>query len=113
MHYQICCLAGEEENNEKSTQNVEEMATRKFSELFHAISELCLQCDPSNRPGINQLLAHPFFKQCRKDTILSLFRHINIKPLNEQFLESQGKELNSKLQVYEKDIFQYSFNYFH
>lgn len=71
------------------------MATRKFSEPFHAIAELCLQCDPSQRPGISQLLAHSFFKQCRKadTTLLNLLKHI--KPLNERFMETLGKKLDN------------------
>ncbi|OXU26387.1 hypothetical protein TSAR_013421 [Trichomalopsis sarcophagae] len=79
-------------NNENPTQNTEVMSTRKFSEPFHAITELCLECDLSNRPGIDQLLAHSFFKQCRKanTTLLNLLKHI--KPLNERFKETLGDQ---------------------
>jgi serine/threonine protein kinase len=74
------------------------MASRKFSEPFHAITELCLQCDPSNRPGVNQLLAHSFFKQCKKTntTLLSILKPV--KPLNERFVETVGKNSQAFMQ---------------
>lgn len=92
--------AEEEVDNENPTQNKEVLATRKFSEPFHDIAELCLQCDSSHRPGINQLLAHPFFKQCRKTntTLLNLLKHI--KPLNERFMETLGNKLDNYVRKY-------------
>ncbi|XP_012259321.2 STE20-related kinase adapter protein alpha [Athalia rosae] len=69
------------------------MSNRKFSEPFHAITELCLQKNPSDRPTMNQLSAHPFFKQCRKhdETLNEILRCV--VPISEKHIHSAGDYL--------------------
>ncbi|XP_014211846.1 STE20-related kinase adapter protein alpha [Copidosoma floridanum] len=80
--------SGGEASNENSLKKAEIMSTRKFSESFHELAEFCLQCDPSDRPSIARLLAHSFFKQCRKSdtTLLDILKPI--KPLHQRFVEN-------------------------
>lgn len=69
------------------------ISNRKFSEPFHAITELCLQRDPCDRPTMSQLAAHPFFKQCRKnDESLSVILQ-SVTPINEKHIHSAGDYL--------------------
>lgn len=79
---------GEEATNgtaENSAQDNDLSLSRKFSDSFHKITEVCLQYDPSNRPSIGQLLNHSFFKQCRRsDTNLAEILQA-IEPLHKHF----------------------------
>lgn len=47
-------------------ENAQEYTNRKFSDPFHALSELCCQREPNDRPAPAQLLNHAFFKQTRR-----------------------------------------------
>lgn len=87
--------ARDETYSKESSKMVGSSANKKFSEAFHAFIDLCLQLDPNNRPGANELLSHEFFKQCRK-TDITLFDILkSVKPLNERFVDTAGN-LNKK-----------------
>ncbi|XP_039298753.1 STE20-related kinase adapter protein alpha isoform X3 [Nilaparvata lugens] len=52
----------------RMNDQIKEYSLRKFSEPFHDLNELCLMCDPQERPTPAQLLSHAFFKQNRRNT---------------------------------------------
>ena len=93
FNFCTCLAKGCDGDNDNVMKNIEAMAAHRFSESFHAFTELCLQYNPSKRPGISQLLAHKFIKQCKKtdNTLLDILKPV--KPLNECFVESTGESL--------------------
>ncbi|XP_051157149.1 STE20-related kinase adapter protein alpha [Leptopilina boulardi] len=71
-------------------KRIESLSTRKFSEPFHSITEVCLQRDPGNRPSATQLISHPFFKQCRKtdETLIDILKIVT--PIHQRKIEYAG-----------------------
>ncbi|KAL1465463.1 hypothetical protein WDU94_005035 [Cyamophila willieti] len=49
-----------------SEQQTQVLTSRKFSDSFHSIVELCLSRDVDKRPFASNLLQHAFFKQTKK-----------------------------------------------
>ncbi|XP_075219302.1 STE20-related kinase adapter protein alpha-like isoform X2 [Lycorma delicatula] len=52
----------------RANDHMREYSTRRFSEPFHDMNEMCCLRDPHERPTPAQLLSHPFFKQIRRNT---------------------------------------------
>ncbi|XP_046421478.1 STE20-related kinase adapter protein alpha [Neodiprion fabricii] len=69
------------------------MSSRKFSEPFHALTELCLLRNPSDRPTMSQLAVHPFFKQCRRndESLIEILRCVT--SISEKHAHSAGDYL--------------------
>ncbi|KAJ8683043.1 hypothetical protein QAD02_018835 [Eretmocerus hayati] len=104
--------SGDGTSQEKFSVNLENIAKRAFSEAFHSITELCLQCDPNNRPSVNYLLGHSFFKQCRKTDVSLLDILKSVKPLNEYFGDFIGNDteaLETKLENLELENYSWDF----
>lgn len=97
-------LIGEENASSSSLDTartrLHNMSTRKFSDPFHSITELCLQRNPCDRPTMSQLLAHPFFKQCRKndETLNDILR--SVTPINEKHVHSAGESEREEDRLY-------------
>ncbi|XP_014240251.1 STE20-related kinase adapter protein alpha isoform X1 [Cimex lectularius] len=55
-----------EEDDENYKEDNDEVSrvvkTRKFSDMFHSVTEYCLERDPNIRPSPKQILTLPFFK---------------------------------------------------
>ncbi|CAO3590121.1 unnamed protein product [Absidia cylindrospora] len=49
---------------------IRETTKHKYSKVFKDMIDLCLNKEPSNRPTVEKLLSHPFFKQARKKEYL-------------------------------------------
>ncbi|KAI5712089.1 STE20-related kinase adapter protein alpha-like [Diaphorina citri] len=53
-----------------SEQQTQVLTSRKFSDSFHSIVELCLSRDVDKRPLACNLLQHAFFKQTKKCSVM-------------------------------------------
>ncbi|ORZ21622.1 kinase-like domain-containing protein [Absidia repens] len=49
---------------------IRETTKHKYSKVFKDMIDFCLNKEPSNRPTVEKLLSHPFFKQARKKEYL-------------------------------------------
>ncbi|XP_033220388.1 STE20-related kinase adapter protein alpha [Belonocnema kinseyi] len=80
-------------------KRVESLSTRKFSEPFHSLTEVCLQRNPKNRPSVSQLISHPFFKQCKKndETLIDILKIVT--PIHQRKIESAAGDENMTVSV--------------
>lgn len=79
---------------DSSMKHIQRMSTRRFSDSFHAITELCLQRNPDNRPSASQLLNHAFIKQCRKSEMCLIDLLKEVTSIDNRNYESAGMSMN-------------------
>ncbi|XP_046743172.1 STE20-related kinase adapter protein alpha [Diprion similis] len=90
-------IAGDGNASSSSLESVRtrlhNMSSRKFSEPFHSLTELCLLRNPSDRPTMSQLAVHPFFKQCRRndESLIKILRCVT--SISEKHAHSAGDYL--------------------
>lgn len=71
-------------------------STRKLTESFHNLSELCLHREAEKRPSASYLLSHYFFKQIKRtDSLPNLLR--KVQPLQPQPDDISALLLEEKL----------------